>query len=54
MIVTDHNVRDALAVTSCGYIIHNGSILVSGTRDELINNKTAVDVYFGEDFTKEA
>ena len=54
VIVTDHNVRDALAVTSCGYIIHNGSILVSGTRDELINNKTAVDVYFGEDFTKEA
>lgn len=50
VLITDHNVRDALAVTSCGYIISNGSILVSGTKDELMSNKTAIDVYFGKDF----
>lgn len=50
VLITDHNVRDALAVTSCGYIISNGSILVSGTKEELMKNKTAIDVYFGKDF----
>lgn len=50
VIVTDHNVRDALDVTTRGYIISNGSIIVSGTKDELMKNKTAIDVYFGEDF----
>ena len=50
MIVTDHNVRDALDVTTRGYIISNGSIIVSGNKEELMRNKTAIDVYFGEDF----
>lgn len=52
VLITDHNVRDALAVTTCGYIINNGSILVSGTREELMQNKTAIDVYFGTDFNE--
>ena len=51
VIVTDHNVRDALDVTTRGYIISNGSIIVSGNKEELMRNKTAIDVYFGEDFT---
>ena len=50
VIVTDHNVRDALDVTTRGYIISNGSIIVSGNKEELMRNKTAIDVYFGEDF----
>ena len=50
VIVTDHNVRDALDVTTRGYIISNGSIIVSGNKEELMRNKTAMDVYFGEDF----
>ena len=50
VIVTDHNVRDALDVTTRGYIISNGSIIVSGTKEELMKDKTAIDVYFGEDF----
>lgn len=50
VIVTDHNVRDALDVTTRGYIISNGSIIVSGTKDELMKNKLAIEVYFGEDF----
>ena len=50
VIVTDHNVRDALDVTTRRYIISNGSIIVSGTKEELMKDKTAIDVYFGEDF----
>ena len=54
ILLTDHNVRDTLEITTCAYIIHEGTILVSGTRDELINNETAREIYFGKDFMRES
>ncbi len=53
ILITDHNVRDTLAITSCSYIINDGKILASGTRDELIQNEEARRIYFGDDFLKE-
>jgi len=53
VLLTDHNVRDTLEITTCAYIINEGEILVSGTRDELLNNKVAQEIYFGKDFMKE-
>jgi len=53
ILITDHNVRDTLAITSCSYIINDGSILASGTRDELLQNEEARRIYFGDDFLKE-
>lgn len=53
ILITDHNVRDTLAITSCAYIINDGSILASGTKDELIQNEEARRIYFGDDFLKE-
>ncbi|HAL18395.1 MAG TPA: LPS export ABC transporter ATP-binding protein [Spirochaetaceae bacterium] len=50
VLITDHNVRDALAVTKYAHIINNGSILVSGTKDELLSNEVAVRTYFGKDY----
>ena len=50
VLITDHNVRDALAVTFYAHIINQGEILVSGTKDELLNNDEAIRIYFGEDF----
>jgi lipopolysaccharide export system ATP-binding protein len=50
ILLTDHNVRDTLSITSCAYIINDGSILVSGGKEELLANKIARDIYFGEDF----
>jgi lipopolysaccharide export system ATP-binding protein len=50
ILLTDHNVRDTLSITSCAYIINDGSILVSGGKEELLDNKIARDIYFGEDF----
>ncbi len=50
VLITDHNVRDALAVTKYAHIINNGSILVSGTKDELLSNEIAVKTYFGKDY----
>ena len=53
ILLTDHNVRDTLEITTCAYIINAGNILVYGTKDELINNELAREIYFGQDFMKE-
>lgn len=50
ILLTDHNVRDALSITTCSHIISDGSILVSGGKNELLANEIARDIYFGESF----
>lgn len=50
VLITDHNVRDTLQVTDCSYIIHHGEILVSGSKEELLENDTARTIYLGKDF----
>lgn len=50
VLLTDHNVRDALAITTRTYLIDQGSILAEGTPQELVRNAQARQRYFGEDF----
>lgn len=50
ILLTDHNVRDTLSITSCSHIINAGTILVSGGKKELLSNQVARDIYFGNDF----
>lgn len=50
ILLTDHNVRDALSITTCSHIISNGTILVSGGKKELLENEIARDIYFGDSF----
>ncbi len=50
VLLTDHNVRDALSITTCSHIISEGRILVSGGRQELLDNEIARDIYFGDSF----
>lgn len=50
ILITDHNVRDALSVTTCSHIISDGKILVSGGKNELLANEIARSTYFGESF----
>ncbi len=50
ILLTDHNVRETLAVTDRSYIIHDGKILVSGNSHELVASKTAREIYLGEKF----
>jgi lipopolysaccharide export system ATP-binding protein len=52
--ITDHSVREALAITDRSYLIYEGKIEISGTADELINNEKAKEVYFGERFSMDA
>ena len=50
ILVTDHNVRDTLAVTSRAYIISGGRILASGTPAQLSANPEVRRIYLGESF----
>ena len=53
ILLTDHNVRDALSITTCAHIISDGRIVVSGTSQELIENPLAQEIYFGEGFRED-
>lgn len=50
ILVTDHNVRETLAVTDRAYIINNGKIFRSGSPDELGRDPDVKRVYLGESF----
>jgi lipopolysaccharide export system ATP-binding protein len=50
VLITDHNVRDTLEITTRSYIIKDGEIVVSGTRDDVMRNELARKVYLGEKF----
>jgi lipopolysaccharide export system ATP-binding protein len=50
ILITDHNVRETLAVTDRAYIMRNGNILASGTSEELYNNPLVRQYYLGDNF----
>ena len=50
VLVTDHNVRETLAITDRSYIMDEGRVLISGTAQELIDDPTARKIYLGEKF----
>jgi lipopolysaccharide export system ATP-binding protein len=51
ILITDHNVRETLAITDRAYILYGGRILVSGTAMELAQNPRAREIYLGERFS---
>lgn len=50
ILITDHNVRETLEITDIAHIIYEGRILLSGTAEELINDRQAREIYLGEKF----
>lgn len=50
ILITDHNVRETLAVTDRAYIINNGKIFRTGSPEELGNDPEVRRVYLGENF----
>ncbi|MFH1665300.1 MAG: LPS export ABC transporter ATP-binding protein [Candidatus Omnitrophota bacterium] len=51
ILLTDHNVRETLTITDRSYIMYEGKILISGTKEELINDPKAREIYLGERFS---
>lgn len=50
VVITDHNVRDTLAITDRAEIIHEGRILFSGEPGEVLESPEARRLYLGEGF----
>ncbi|GHT66960.1 ABC transporter ATP-binding protein [Spirochaetia bacterium] len=50
VLITDHNVRDTLEITTEAFIIANGSIVARGGRDEILANEMVREVYLGSEF----
>lgn len=51
ILITDHNVKETLSVTSRAYIINEGKIFASGSPGELGRNPDVRRVYLGENFS---
>lgn len=51
ILLTDHSVRETLAITDRTYLIHRGQILVDGTPAEIAESDTARKYYLGERFS---
>ena len=50
VLITDHNVRETLAVCDRAYVIKSGSLLAAGDADEIRENEDVRTHYLGEDF----
>jgi len=51
VLITDHNVRETLAICEHAYIVSEGAVIAEGTPQEILENETVRQVYLGEDFT---
>jgi len=50
IIITDHNVKEALSIVDYGFIIYNGEIIKSGTPKEITSDKFVKKIYLGENY----
>jgi len=50
VLITDHNVRETLGICGRAYIVSGGSVIASGTADEILANREVREVYLGQDF----
>ena len=50
IIITDHNVKEALSIVDYGFIIYNGEIIKSGTPKEITGDKFVKKIYLGENY----
>jgi lipopolysaccharide export system ATP-binding protein len=50
ILITDHNVRDTLEITTDAFIINQGLIVARGSRESILSNQTVRDVYLGSEF----
>ena len=50
VLITDHNVRETLEIVERAYILHDGTVLMSGTTEEVIKDENVRRVYLGQNF----
>ena len=50
ILITDHNVHETLNITDRAYLLYSGSVIKSGTAEDLANDEQVRKVYLGENF----
>jgi len=50
VLITDHNVRETLGVCARAYIVNQGTVIASGTAEEVLANPQVREVYLGQSF----
>ena len=50
VLITDHNVRETLAICERAYIVSEGSVIAEGSPEEVLADETVRQVYLGDDF----
>ena len=50
VLITDHNVREALGMLDRAYILHDGRLLMEGSPDEIVSHDRVREVYLGAGF----
>jgi len=50
VLITDHNVRETLEIVDRAYILHDGTVLMSGTAQEVVHDENVRRVYLGQSF----
>ena len=50
VLITDHNVRATLEIVDRAYILHDGTVLMSGSPEEVVGDEKVRRVYLGEGF----
>jgi lipopolysaccharide export system ATP-binding protein len=50
VLITDHNVRETLGICGRAYIVSSGSVIASGSTEEILANPEVREVYLGQDF----
>jgi lipopolysaccharide export system ATP-binding protein len=51
VLITDHNVRETLGICSRAYILNDGSLIASGSPEDILANQHVREVYLGQEFT---
>ena len=51
VLITDHNVRDTLEITDRAIIVNRGTIMIQGSKQEILASEVAREIYLGKDFS---
>ncbi|BCS87248.1 LPS export ABC transporter ATP-binding protein [Pseudodesulfovibrio sediminis] len=51
ILISDHNVRETLNICDRAYLVYEGSVILEGSPDEIVQSSRARQIYLGEDFS---
>ena len=51
ILISDHNVRETLNICDRAYLVYEGTVILEGAPDEIVQNSRARQIYLGEDFS---